>query len=205
MAIYDLKKAHEKDELFYWCNALGEINMPGDGGIREHEEDELPPKVKKLYEKYQAEVDGCNLYTVNFRGQPGMLVAVLFDTCWAEDKLRHDEKLKPVIQTMSEDQIKRAVHSVMDNPLMDAIWAAALSMVEEVDGFRSLLIGKDTDPDGHELCEFILASRCEQDLDRSIKEFGSDGIYEKVWRMMMSRHAETITDILVTTRSDMPF
>lgn len=51
-----LSKIYDQDELFYWCNCLGEINMPGENGhFIIHKPEELPPKCAELYEKCQKE------------------------------------------------------------------------------------------------------------------------------------------------------
>lgn len=54
-----LNEIYKKDELFYWCNCLGEINMPGDGHFIVHKAEELPPRYFELYEKYRVFDKSC--------------------------------------------------------------------------------------------------------------------------------------------------
>ena len=88
-----LSKIYDQDELFYWCNCLGEINMPGENGhFIIHKPEELPPKCAELYEKCQKEVGPCHRYVVTFRGRPGMLLTALHDESYYCDAVDIEDK-----------------------------------------------------------------------------------------------------------------
>lgn len=42
----NLNEAYKNDSLYYWCNALGEINYPGDRRTAAADAERLPAKVK---------------------------------------------------------------------------------------------------------------------------------------------------------------
>ena len=46
----NLKEIYAKELLYYWCNLLGEINVPGTERFSSDDPEELPPKQKTLYE-----------------------------------------------------------------------------------------------------------------------------------------------------------
>ena len=56
--VIDLSKLYEDDDeniMFYWCNSCGEVNLPGDIGLVLRTEDELPPKIKSIFEHLECE------------------------------------------------------------------------------------------------------------------------------------------------------
>lgn len=144
--------------LTYWCNCLGEINVPGKPLSYSGHIDELPPDVQALYNAYQTETDGFHLYTVSLNGVNGMLFTLLVDKEWVEDSLEND---------MSS--------------AYDALKAVALR-IRDSEKFHSdviILALEDTDPDGHELGIFFPARICEQvpEFLKTSVEFGEQ-IYQ---------------------------
>lgn len=48
------KQGAPDSRLFYWCNSLGEINVPGSPDLMHcGAEEDLSPAAARLYEKYQ--------------------------------------------------------------------------------------------------------------------------------------------------------
>lgn len=146
--------------LTYWCNCLGEINVPGKSLSYSGCVDELPPDVQALYTAYQEEVDGLHLYTVTLNGVNGMLFTALVDQEWVNDVLGTD----------------------MDSAY-DALKAAALRLRDsrKLHSDVIILAMKNTAPDGHELGIFFPAEICElipKFLTESVRF--SDQIYQWV-------------------------
>ena len=45
----NLNEIYKNDELFYYCNSCGEINIPNTDVFSYHDVDELPIKERNLY------------------------------------------------------------------------------------------------------------------------------------------------------------
>ena len=68
--IISLNEVYKNDELFYWTNCLGEVNMPGDGKntTRIHSPEELPNVAKKVFDLIELN-HGLTCHVVSFRGK----------------------------------------------------------------------------------------------------------------------------------------
>ena len=135
----NLNKIYDNDQLFYWCNAAGDINIPGTDPWSLHDVDELPLKERNLYENYWSEDMGFWMYVVNYKGNPAMAINCLFDKSYLADLLDKED--------VSQEDMKRFYNAVFDFAMM-------LEREKEVAGCE-ILIGEDTDPDGHELFVII--------------------------------------------------
>ena len=81
-----LNEAYENKELFYWCSSAGDIMMPGDGKrFIMHKPKELPEAYRQLYDQYQSEAGEGRRHVVSYQGQPGMLLAALYDKSYFHD------------------------------------------------------------------------------------------------------------------------
>lgn len=127
--------------LFFWCNCLGEINIPGKPQLYCGTVEELPPEVQGIYERYQQDGDGMCLYTVSLNNAPGMLLTMVVCTDWMEENAGGNS-----------DRAYRALEAATRN-LRDS-----QQLPEEV----HLLALKETDPDGHELGIFFPAAICDR-------------------------------------------
>lgn len=154
-----LNEIYAADELFYYCNACGDINIPGEedsAKIFAHTPEELPMVARNLYENYWQEGAGLPMYVVEYKGQIGMAVTALFDQSYQRDLFTE----KGIGVTRSE-------------------FFTAMKRVAKMyrNAFRyETMVGVDTDPDGHEIVFFIpehLASKAE-----GFASFLGDHIYK---------------------------
>lgn len=139
--IANLNDAYKNNTLYYWCNALGEINYPGDG-INSSDVERLPAKVKELYECFQfssREGNDLNVYTVTYNGVDGMLLM--------EDQF-------------SEDVIEEVVGGNAKEMLKGVLSSTAKELATQCAPWGSVLLCFDSAPDGHELGVFIPADAC---------------------------------------------
>jgi len=132
-SIISLNDLYDHNALYYWCNACGDINPP-DNPMNCGDLDDLPMLERDLYENYWSELFWANLYVVDISGNPGMLIVYLIDYDMREDGAESDE----------------------DGSLYEAAKKCAESLVAS-GGHpgADVLLGKDTDPIGHELCVFV--------------------------------------------------
>ena len=131
----NLKEIYEKELLFYWCNLLGEINVPSAERFSSGDPEELPPKQKILYEGWQWEDDPYR-YVVSYDGKAAMALGLLFDYSWLAD-----------IMTMKESNF---CVRAMGGLLFQAIQKYGQELEARLPNV-DILVGEDTDPDGHEL------------------------------------------------------
>lgn len=130
-----LNNVYENDELYYWCNTCGDINIPNMPLLYCGEIDELPMKQRNLYENYWYEGAGCNMYVVDYKGKPAMALGFLFDYSYLSDLLNNND--------VSNEDMEVFYNAICDCGMM-------LEKNEHALDYE-VLIGKDTDPDGHEL------------------------------------------------------
>lgn len=154
-----LNEVYENEELFYYCNACGDINIPGTDPWSRHDVDELPLSARELYENYWMEGAGLCMYVVEYKFEVGfekaMAVTALFDYGYREDLLAEGISL-------TDEEFFAAVKN---------------TAIMYRNAFRyETLVGKDTDPDGHEIVFIVPASAC--DTVRDFTGFVSDRIYK---------------------------
>lgn len=138
-----LNKVYENDELYYWCNACSDINIPGADPSYCGDIDELPIKQRNLYENYWNESAGCCMYVVDYKGNPAMALGYLFDASYLSDLLKKND--------VSDEDMEVFYNAVYDCGTM-------LERTKEVSDCE-VLVGKDTDPDGHELLIIVPYAR----------------------------------------------
>ena len=136
-AVISLNEVYKNNLMYYWCNAVGEINMPGYPIGASPEVSVLPNGPRSIYMDYRGEGRGANEYVVTYNGQDGLALQWLFDYSWLTDLgLVNDENL---------DDMKKALHA--------AVQEAAVELQKVWD--CPVLLGVDTDPDGDEIIMFI--------------------------------------------------
>lgn len=157
----NFKDVYKENSLFYWCNWLGELNMPGDGGkCFPHRPEDLPPAVRDTYERYWSEGVNANRYVVSFEGQVGILLTALYNEVYVEDVTK----------------VKEKTHEFAT--LMDKIFdylcgkAAMLDFLAK-DSVCEALVGNYSDPDGHELAMFIPITNTTKTITELINLFES--------------------------------
>lgn len=134
-----LNEIYNNNELFYYCNTCGEINIPNTHPLSYHDSDELPLRERNLYENYWYEGAGCCMYVVNYNGNAAMALGFLFDEGYLCDILHKDE---------------------VDNADMEVFYDAIsdyAKMLEnnEMLSYCDVVVGKNTDPDGHEIVVIV--------------------------------------------------
>ena len=157
-----LNEVYEKGELEYLCNAAGDINVPGKEWWSGKPE-ELSRSARELYENYWSEGAGLPMYVVEYKCETAMAITALFDESYKDDLLTE----KGIAVTTSEfwEAVKR------------------VAIVYRLAFQYETLVGKDTDPIGHEIVFIIPYKDCENAPD--IAEFIGGHIYddfEKVCR-----------------------
>lgn len=131
---YSLNNLYDHFAIHYWCNACGDINVPDADPMYCGTPDEMPEKERDLYENYWSELYWANLYVVSMCGRAGMLIVYLIDYDMREDGSESDDdgSLFEYVNRCAESLVKSGGHPGSE-----------------------ILIGKDTDPIGHELCVFV--------------------------------------------------
>ena len=90
-----LNKVYEKDELTYFCNACGDINIPGKEGWWNGKPEELPRTARELYENCWGEGCGLPMYVVEYKCETAMAITALFDESYKDDLLTEKNCLNP--------------------------------------------------------------------------------------------------------------
>ena len=136
-----LNEVYKENELYYWCNAVGEINIPSAPLMYCGHVDDLPPKIKELYNENWNEGCGYYTYVVSYRGHPGMALSILFDKDYMAGVLNKTE------ESFSEDD---------SNSFFSCIckYTEGLEKSPACKGLE-FLVGNNTDPDGHELLVIV--------------------------------------------------
>lgn len=145
--VVDLSKLYEDnsdDTMFYWCNACGEVNLPSDVGIVLHTEEELPPKIKRIYDRLECECNKTNEYAVNICNMSGILLVALYPYQFVADVLKIDER--------SQKAQDATEQFALDLKTFGNDLAAEL---KEIDQNCEVILGIHTDPEGPELGVFI--------------------------------------------------
>ena len=173
MAIKSLNETYDRNELFYMCNACGEVNdpsIPGDMGFHQPEE-VMTPEEQQLYENYWAEGAGCCMYVLRIKERAAMGLCYLFDTGWVKDVL--DER-PDVAKPVADEDIKQV--------WMPRVFAAVSKAAEaEIQGLApgcDIYLGDWTDPDGHEM--LVVVPYEKRDQIEGIAEKLYDAVYEVV-------------------------
>lgn len=130
-----LNEIYKNNNLFYYCNACGDISIPDTDPWSIHESAELPLRERNLYENYWMEGVGCNMYVVRFYNQTAMALTFLFDDGYCSDILGMD-----CAQTEDMDRFYNAMCD----------YAKMLKSDAKLKGC-DILVGNNTDPCGHEL------------------------------------------------------
>lgn len=145
--VIDLSKLYEgdnEDTMFYWCNACGEVNLPSDVGIVLHTEEELPPKIKSIYEHLECECNETNEYAVTICNKSGILLVALYPYQFVADVLKIDERSQK-----AQDATEQLA---LDLKTFGNDLAAEL---KKIDPNCEAILGIHTDPEGPELGVFI--------------------------------------------------
>lgn len=179
-----LNEAYENKELFYWCSSAGDIMMPSDGKrFVKHKPKELPDAYRQLYDQYQSEAGEGRRHVVSYQGRPGMLLAALYDKSYFHDVCQERAGIPDREFTCSLDQF-----------LMDVAYQRILQTASGIESDPELngctvLVGENTDVDGHEVCLFI----------PNDKAAAIDGIEKAFYRHLYTKSDEVIIAHIMET------
>ena len=145
--VVDLSKLYEdnsNDTMFYWCNACGDVYLPSDVDIVLHTEDELPPKIKRIYDSLECECNETNEYAVTICNKSGILLVALYPYQFVADILKIDErsqKAQDATEQLSLD--------------LKSFGNSLAAELKKIDPNCEVILGIHTDPEGPELGVFV--------------------------------------------------
>lgn len=152
-----LYKDNDENVMFYWCNSCGEVNLPGDIGIVLHTEDELPPKIKSIFEHLECERNETNEYAVTICNKNGILLMALYPYQFVADVLKIDERSQK-----AQDATEQLA---LDLKGFGSSLAAEL---KEIDPNCEVILGIHTDPEGPEFGVFVPFFEDEQPVTNNL-------------------------------------
>lgn len=161
-----LNKVYENDELYYWCNACGDINIPDKDLLYCGDVEELPLKQRNLYERYWSVDTWACMYVVDYKGNPAMALTYLFDESYLSDLLNKND-----VTDTDMEMFYNAVHDCGN----------MLSEKEELVDC-DILVGENTDPDGHEL--IVVVPYAKRSHIAKIAEYLDGCVYETVKELL---------------------
>ena len=144
--VIDMSKLYKdgEDVMFYWCNACGEVNLPGDIGIVLHEKDELPLHIQSIYANLECECNETNEYAASICNRSGILLMALYPYQFVADVLKIDEQSQKAQD--ATEQFALNLKAFSNNLLAE---------FKKVDPNCEVVLGIHTDPEGPELGVFI--------------------------------------------------
>lgn len=145
--VIDLSKLYAEDNndtMFYWCNSCGEVNLPGDVGIVLHTEDELPPKIKSIFEYLECERNETNEYAVTVCNKSGILLMALYPCRFVADVLKIDEESEKALDATEQFALN-----------LKGFGNRLTAELKEIDPNCEVILGIHTDPEGPEFGVFV--------------------------------------------------
>jgi len=145
--VIDLSKLYAEDyndTMFYWCNSCGEVNLPGDVGIVLHTEDELPPKIKSIFEYLECERNETNEYAVTVCNKSGILLMALYPCRFVADVLKIDEESEKALDATEQFALN-----------LKGFGNRLTAELKEIDPNCEVILGIHTDPEGPEFGVFV--------------------------------------------------
>lgn len=145
--VIDLSKLYAEDNndtMFYWCNSCGEVNLPGDVGIVLHTEDELPPKIKSIFEHLECERNETNEYAVTVCNKSGILLMALYPCRFVADVLKIDEESEKALDATKQFALN-----------LKGFGNRLTAELKEIDPNCEVILGIHTDPEGPEFGVFV--------------------------------------------------
>lgn len=153
--IKSLNDTYKKDNIFYYCNTCGDVNIPNTDPFSYHKAEELPLEEHDLYDNFWREGRGCNMHVVNYEGNSAMALGFLFQNGYCDDLTGHESNSHER-ETFWKDVSEEAEKLSLDAALQDC----------------DILLGEDTDPDGHEILIVVPYSR-KADIDAIVKHLNA--------------------------------
>lgn len=145
--VIDLSKLYDEDNndtMFYWCNSCGEVNLPGDVGIVLHTEDELPSKIKSIFEHLECERNETNEYAVTICNKSGILLMALYPCQFVADVLKIDKENQKALDATEQFALN-----------LKGFGNRLAAELKEIDPNCEVILGIHTDPEGPEFGVFV--------------------------------------------------
>lgn len=145
--VIDLSKLYDEDNndtMFYWCNSCGEVNLPGDIGIVLHTEDELPLRIKSIFEHLECERNETNEYAVTICNKSGILLMALYPCQFVADVLKIDEESQKALDATEQFALN-----------LKGFGNRLAVELKEIDPNCEVILGIHTDPEGPEFGVFV--------------------------------------------------
>lgn len=145
--VIDLSKLYDEDNndtMFYWCNSCGEVNLPGDVGIVLHTEDELPSKIKSIFEHLECERNETNEYAVTICNKSGILLMALYPCQFVADVLKIDEENQKALDATEQFALN-----------LKGFGNRLAAELKEIDPNCEVILGIHTDPEDPEFGVFV--------------------------------------------------
>ncbi|MCF7631263.1 hypothetical protein L3K78_00100 [Oscillospiraceae bacterium SCCA1] len=145
--VIDLSKLYDEDNndtMFYWCNSCGEVNLPGDIGIVLHTEDELPLRIKSIFEHLECERNETNEYAVTICNKSGILLMALYPCRFVADVLKIDEESQKALDATEQFALN-----------LKGFGNRLAVELKEIDPNCEVILGIHTDPEGPEFGVFV--------------------------------------------------
>lgn len=194
--VLSLNEAYgDKNSIFwYWCNATGDINIPGKPSMYCGKEEEMPVEAKEIYEKFWSELMNQNCYVIQHNNVFGIGLGFLLD----------DSYMDELVAQSSEELKKLMLTSDVFCTLRTAAGKAFAKHIAKLNPSATVFYGEKTDPCGDEVVVFIPAKALTtaEDLALFSKELDGEngyGYFEKMFKELIPFVvAETLSSLKET-------
>lgn len=164
--MFNIMNLNHIQNIFYWTDNNGAVSLPGDTALTYRTESDLPRFVAAVYGALNTD-SGVSERVVTLNGHCGLLLDVLYDKSWISETFSnlHREIPDEVIMNLFGAALP-CLAQAMANDIR-----ALLCNTEHCSNCPDLriLVGQNTDKDGHELCFFIPFGGTEFDHDERIR------------------------------------
>lgn len=160
--MFNIMKLNNIKNIFYWTDNNGAVYLPGDTALTYRTKSDLPRFVAAVYSALNTD-SGVSERVVTLNGHCGLLLDVLYDKDWVSETFSN-------LNCEIPDEIIMNLFGAALPCLAQIMWNdihASLNKTEHCSNCPDLriLVGQNTDKDGHELCFFIPFGGTEFDDD----------------------------------------
>lgn len=164
--MFNIMKLNNIKNIFYWTDNNGAVYLPGDTALTYRTKSDLPRFVAAVYSALNTD-SGISERVVTLNGHCGLLLDVLYDKDWVSETFSN-------LNCEIPDEIIMNLFGAALPCLAQIMWNdihASLNKTEHCSNCPDLriLVGQNTDKDGHELCFFIPFGGTEFDHDERIR------------------------------------
>lgn len=164
--MFNIMKLNNIKNIFYWTDNNGAVYLPGDTALTYRTKSDLPRFVAAVYSALNSD-SGVSERVVTLNGHCGLLLDVLYDKDWVSETFSNLNCEIPdeIIMNLFGAALP-CLAQIMANDIH-----ASLNKTEHCSNCPDLriLVGQNTDKDGHELCFFIPFGGTEFDHDERIR------------------------------------